>query len=202
MVLNSTSTSSNIKLDKTWQVDVVPKEPTYFDRFLPTTHQQTTLAECGIDSGDEHSLPYPKIHVLAIRQPWASLVIHGLKNIDIRSKNTSIRGTIAIYASRAPIRKKDLKWVNENYDVPLEQLDDLPTGMIIGTVNLIECMEYESDFHFKLDHRRHLSPEENYSRNIKGWLLKSPRPIEPVNYKFNGEVVWSLADTEILQQTA
>ncbi|MCD4801193.1 MAG: hypothetical protein K8R01_06355, partial [Methanococcoides sp.] len=79
---------------------------------------------------------------------------------------------------------------------------DLPTGMIIGTVNLIECKEYESDFHFKLDQRRHLSPEESYSKNIKGWFLKSPRPIEPVSYKFNGEVVWSLADTDILQQTA
>ncbi|NYT18752.1 MAG: ASCH domain-containing protein [Methanosarcinales archaeon] len=202
MVQNSTATSSNIKLDKAWQVDVIPKEPSYFDRFLPATHQQTTLFECGIDMGDEYALPHPKIHVLAIRQPWASLVIHGLKNIDIRSKNTSVRGTIAIYASRAPIRKKDLKWVNENCDVPDDLFEDLPTGMIIGTANLIECMEYESDFHFKLDQRRHLNREENYCKNIKGWLLRSPRPIEPVDYKFNGEVVWSLADTEILQQTA
>lgn len=202
MVQDTTPTKADISLPDKWDVAVIPKEPTYFDRFLPTTHKQTTLTECGIDPGDEYALPHPKIRVLAIRQPWASLIIRGLKNIEVRSKNTFVRGTIAIYASRAIIRKKDLKWVNENYDVPIEQLDDLPTGMIIGTVNLIECKEYESDFHFKLDQRRHLSPEESYSKNIKGWFLKSPRPIEPVSYKFNGEVIWSLADTDILQQTA
>ncbi|MEL4304644.1 ASCH domain-containing protein [Methanococcoides sp. LMO-2] len=193
--------TTDIKVSGSWDVVVTPKEPTYFDRFLPNTHQQTTLAECGIDSGDEYALPYPKIHVLAIKQPWASLVIRGLKDVELRSKNTFIRGTIAIYASRAPIRKKDLKWVSENYEIPPEHLHDLPTGKIIGTVNLVECKEYESDYHFKLDQSRHLIPEEGYSSNIKGWLFKSPRKIEPVDYRFNGEVVWSLADTEIIRQT-
>ncbi|WP_440951983.1 ASCH domain-containing protein [Methanococcoides sp. FTZ1] len=202
MVHEQVSTTVDIRVPGKWDVVVTPKDPSYFDRFLPDTHQQATLTECGIDLVDEHALPYPKIHVLAIRQPWATLVIRGLKDIEVRSKNTGIRGTIAIYASRTQIRKKDLKWVSENYNIPAEHLEDLPTGKIIGTVNLVECKEYESDFHFKLDRNRHLNPEENYSSNIKGWFFKSPRPIEPVNYKFNGEVVWSLADTELLRQTA
>ncbi|MGM0771886.1 MAG: ASCH domain-containing protein [Halobacteriota archaeon] len=200
MAHEQVSATVDIKVSGKWDVVVTPKETTYFDRFLPDTHQQTTLTECGIDTGDEYVLPYPKIHVLAIRQPWASLIIRGMKDIELRSKSTGVRGTIAIYASRSPIRKKDLKWVSGNYDIPPEHLYDLPTGKIIGTVNLVECKEYESDFHFRLDRDRHLSPEGFYSDNVKGWLFKSPRPIEPVNYRFNGEVVWSLADTGILRQ--
>lgn len=198
MVKGSIPANSDASLDNAWQIDIIPKKSTYFDRFLPNTHQQSTLFECGFDLGNEYALPYPKIKVLAIRQPWASLVICGLKKIDIRSMNTSTRGTIAIYASRTAIRKKDLKWVHEKYDIPSDVLDDLPTGMIIGTVNLVDCMEYESDFHFNLDQKDHFNRKDVYCKNIKGWLLRSPRSIEPVDYKFNGEVVWSQADTEIL----
>ncbi|MEN6293137.1 MAG: ASCH domain-containing protein [Methanobacterium sp.] len=40
-----------------------------------------------------------EIRVLAVRQPWASLIVEGLKTIEVRSKPTNIRGRVAIYTS-------------------------------------------------------------------------------------------------------
>ncbi|WP_269849531.1 ASCH domain-containing protein [Methanosarcina horonobensis] len=37
--------------------------------------------------------------VLAVRQPWASLIVEGLKTLEVRSRPTNIRGRVAIYGS-------------------------------------------------------------------------------------------------------
>ena len=39
---------------------------------------------------------------LTVRQPWASLIVHGPKHIETRSKPTKIRGRIGIIAGKSP----------------------------------------------------------------------------------------------------
>lgn len=51
------------------------------------------------------------MRVLAVRQPWASLIVEGLKTIEVRSKPTNIRERIAIYASTTFPTKKEIETI-------------------------------------------------------------------------------------------
>jgi len=81
---------------------------------------------------------------LSLRQPWATLIVHGFTSYDVRSWCTAHRGLLAIHASqrlnddfvevcrRAPIRRA---LESAGY----ESMFDLPRGRILGVVELIEC---------------------------------------------------------------
>ena len=47
---------------------------------------------------------------LTVRQPWASLIVHGPKHIETRSKPTKIRGRIGIIAGK---HRPTSFWLNE-----------------------------------------------------------------------------------------
>jgi len=82
-----------------------------------------------------------KVKVISLTQPWAQLVVLGAKKIETRSWSTKHRGELYIHAaqgfprycrdivSRAPFRDY-LKMLHV----------ELPTGAIIGKVNLVECV--------------------------------------------------------------
>ena len=46
------------------------------------------------------SHPDPNLIALGIRQPWAELILRGVKTIEVRSRDTDVRGPIYIYATR------------------------------------------------------------------------------------------------------
>jgi ASCH domain len=73
---------------------------------------------------------------LAIQQPWAELILRGIKTLEIRSQPTRQRGTILLYASKrvsalpaahAAVRRLDL------------DIESLPRGKVVGSVDLIDC---------------------------------------------------------------
>ena len=79
---------------------------------------------------------------LAIKQPWAWLIIHGGKDIENRTWNTKYRGPLLIHSSARPvagaqdlideIRSRGLA------DVP--DVKDLLYGGIIGMVKLVDVV--------------------------------------------------------------
>ena len=84
---------------------------------------------------------------LSIKQPWASLIAHGIKDIENRTWKTNYRGKILIHASGSPAKGKFLAMnekqrefaaQNENFN-PL-YFEDLPTSAIIGEVEIIDCV--------------------------------------------------------------
>ncbi len=84
------------------------------------------------------SQPMPGLPTLAlsIRQPWAELIMRGTKTIEERSKPTRVRGRIFIYASLGRYRRADeVEWAKE-FDI---DIDGLPRGLIVGTVELFAC---------------------------------------------------------------
>lgn len=116
--------------------------------------------------------------VLSIRQPWASLIIKGFKNVENRSWRTPIRGEIAIHASS--LKSEDdwidavitasmihtitfsdsEKWIIES----IGEFDKLPRGLIIGTVEIADCKrERMSPWHF----------DENW-----GFYLQNPKELK------------------------
>jgi hypothetical protein len=80
--------------------------------------------------------PTRKILTLSVRQPWAWAIFHG-KPVENRDWYTSVRGLIAIHAAKK-IDKEDIEYIEGNFGfkVPV----DLPTGGIVGTANLVDCV--------------------------------------------------------------
>jgi len=75
---------------------------------------------------------------LSIRQPWASLIISGAKDIENRAWNTSFRGRILVHAGKVRPTDALLATVRESYGVVIP--DNLPLGGIIGSVDVVEVV--------------------------------------------------------------
>ena len=83
------------------------------------------------------------LRVLTVRQPFASLIVHGIKRFETRAWPTMTRGTLLIHAatSRHWFADDCWRWLAlHRPDIPkllkAETIDDLPKGQIIGEVNV------------------------------------------------------------------
>lgn len=83
---------------------------------------------------------------LSLTQPWATLLTLGEKKIETRSWSTRFRGVFAIHASKGfPRWARDMMHEDPNFVEVLSQYgymssSTLPTGAIIGTANLTDCL--------------------------------------------------------------
>jgi hypothetical protein len=106
---------------------------------------------------------------LTVRQPWAWLIIEGSKDIENRSWATKYRGPLLIHAGQH-IDKEDAEYYKqESAELGLSWPDPLPTGCIIGMVDLVDVVtEHESQ----------------WFDGPYGWVLANPRYyVEPLPYK-------------------
>ncbi|HYB23283.1 MAG TPA: ASCH domain-containing protein [Solirubrobacteraceae bacterium] len=74
---------------------------------------------------------------LSVRQPWAWAIIHAHKDVENRSWPTRYRGPLLIHAGK---REDPEGWAvleAMRLELPLS----VPTGGIIGTVDLIDCVQ-------------------------------------------------------------
>jgi hypothetical protein len=79
---------------------------------------------------------------LSIRQPYAWLAAHGIKDVENRNWDTKHRGLLYIHASQTlhgteAERNYIRQWVWEHYDVTIPDDDELPRGGIVGQANVI-----------------------------------------------------------------
>lgn len=115
---------------------------------------------------------------LSIKQPWASLIALGIKDIENRSWSTNFRGRIYIHASKVPVkglwnnlnRKQVHEAINSN---KIDNYTVLPYEAIIGTVEIVDVVrDYDSIW---------------AEKNQYNWILKNPvlfdTPIENVKGK-------------------
>jgi hypothetical protein len=88
---------------------------------------------------------------LSIKQPWATLLVHGLKSIEVRSWPTRQRGRVWIHAARVA-DPGERGWLL----VPagLRQAAER-TGGIIGAGTLTDCLAYRTRQSFAADVDRH-----------------------------------------------
>lgn len=113
---------------------------------------------------------------LSIKQPWASLIAHGIKDIENRTWNTKFRGRIYIHASGKLINIPPIhlltieqqKMVLSEYEKGIFPWHN-PVSAIIGEVDIIDCiMNHESIWAEKTD----FSKEDPQS--IWNWVLANP----------------------------
>jgi ASCH domain len=90
---------------------------------------------------------------LSLKQPWATLLCHGRKSIEVRRWPTTKRGHVLIHAARIPDPRPEA-WTL----VPSELLDAArQVGGIVGAGQLIDCLVYRDQETFDRDKAKHLN---------------------------------------------
>lgn len=89
------------------------------------------------------------VKVLSIKQPWAHLIVHGIKDIENRTWKTSLRGRILIQASKAidyPAYHH-FKFIHN-----LPPIHEMLVGGIVGGVEVVDCVDRHSSEWFDGPH--------------------------------------------------
>lgn len=93
------------------------------------------------------------LYALSLKQPWAALLIHGYKTVEIRRWPTTRRGRVLIHAARIPDPRREA-WAH----VPPElQAATRLVGGILGAGDLRGCLAYRDREAFVADAARHLN---------------------------------------------
>lgn len=80
-----------------------------------------------------------KLRALSIRQPHIEAILKGKKTIEYRSRSTNIRGTILLYAGLGRYPAGVEADMVREYGLRGIVCDELPRGVIVGTVELVDC---------------------------------------------------------------
>ena len=109
-------------------------------------------------------------YALSLKQPWAALLVHGLKTIEVRRWPTARRGRILIHAAGVPDPRPEV-WRH----VP-EALRDLAQlqGGVVGAAEMVNCQSYESLDDFVKDQEKHLNDPAWYEPKLYGFTFANP----------------------------
>lgn len=84
---------------------------------------------------------------LTVKQPWASLIVNGIKDIENRTWKTNFRGRIYIHASSVQGKEPYMIFDDKQSEIFIEQDLSLKmlesykqTSRIIGEVDIIDCV--------------------------------------------------------------
>ncbi len=80
---------------------------------------------------------------LSIQQPFAELIMSGKKKSEYRTKPTIIRERVYVYASKKPGPGE--RWAKSGHEP-----DTLPTGVLVGTVEIVGCEEDSGGYAWRL----------------------------------------------------
>ncbi len=113
---------------------------------------------------------------LSLKQPFADLLAHGEKTIELRKWDTSFRGKFLIHASK-------------NIDIESCERLDMDTnkftiGAIIGSVFLYDVKEYNNLEEFERDRHKHFSVVTKYFEGYRyGFLIRNAKMFKkPIPY--------------------
>src|SRR5579871_4235318 len=92
-------------------------------------------------------------YALSLKQPWAALLVHGRKTIEVRRWSTPRRGRILIHAARVPDPQP---WAWAQLPPELREAAQL-VGGIVGAGDLTGCLSYRDADRFTADAALHLN---------------------------------------------
>ncbi|MGI0046862.1 MAG: ASCH domain-containing protein [Nitrosotalea sp.] len=112
---------------------------------------------------------------LSVSQPYADLIIHGKKTIELRTWNTKFRGEFLVHA---PLKVKTEVCKKLGIDE-----EKLRTGVIIGRVEIYNIKVYKTPSEMKSDYDKHFASKGLLDHKY-GFLLKNPKELRvPIPYK-------------------
>lgn len=116
---------------------------------------------------------------ITIQNPWAGLIVAGVKRVENRSWPTRFRGELAIHAGKGRgWMKAAPAWVRE-----LPAAGEPVFGAVIGTVKVVDCL--------RLDEYRARYGEDPFASGPWCHVYEDPKPLaEPVACR-GGLSLWS-----------
>lgn len=85
----------------------------------------------------------PLVRAISIRQPFAELILLGKKTIEYRSRRTNLQERVYAYASLTP-------GDDEAFRKAGARPGSLPTGLIIGSVEITGCTGEDGNYEWHL----------------------------------------------------
>jgi len=98
---------------------------------------------------------------LSTKQPWAHLIVAGIKPIENRSWTTRYRGPLLIHASRR--MSVEIEAIEKVFGITIERAQ-LQFGALIGVADLVDVITessspwFEGPFGFVLKNARKITP--------------------------------------------
>ena len=118
---------------------------------------------------------------ISIKQPWASLIVHGIKDIENRTWRTNFRGRVLIHAAGSYGRKFSVNLTDAQTKAAFATIaketmfGNMPFGAIVGSVEIVDCVQNHSSIWAE--------------KGVYNWVLANPilyaKPIENVKGKLS-----------------
>lgn len=118
---------------------------------------------------------------ITVKQPYASLIVHGIKDIENRTWRTNFRGRVLIHAAGSHGRKFSVNLTDAQTKAAFATIaketmfGNLPFGSIIGSVEIVDCVQNH--------------PSIWAEKGVYNWVLANPilyeKPIENVKGKLS-----------------
>jgi hypothetical protein len=132
---------------------------------------------------------------ISLLQPWATLVVMGVKKIETRSWSTPYRGRILIHASLG--KAGSIFTDHPTFTKYIPDFKKLPLGAIIGEATLTAILRVE-DFALPDTEMNRMTLEEkafgDYSPGRYGWLLEDAMAYDTPIVARGHLRMWEFAD--------
>ena len=117
---------------------------------------------------------------LSIKEPYATLILDGVKRIETRSWKTNHRGDLLIHASSCKIPKE----YRDNKEL-MKLVDgrEMNYGKLICKCKLIDCVEMTQEFIDEVAKNHNEFVSGFYEVGRYAWILDDIKPIDKVDAK-------------------
>lgn len=105
---------------------------------------------------------------LTLKQPWATLVAEGIKQIEFRSWKTNYRGKILIHAGVGVDKEAMIQFKELNLSYP--------TGCIVAETSIIDCVELDEQMNNDIISQNNIAYGTKY-REGYAWILSDTKKI-------------------------
>lgn len=113
------------------------------------------------------------MYALSLKQPWATLLVHGCKTIEVRKWPTARRGRVLIHASKVSDNRPEV-WEK----VPDELIHEARVhGGIVGAGDIQQCLTYRTLEVFARDQALHLNELSWFEPTLFGFVFTNLTPL-------------------------
>lgn len=99
---------------------------------------------------------------LSLKQPYADLLVEGIKTIELRKWKTKFRGTFLVHASKVPFESS---------------YDKSRLGCIVGMATLVDVKHYDNEKAWQSDIPLHRA-DDDFIESHYGFVIVNPTKFE------------------------